>query len=99
MAGTPNVAALVSAFNISHPNSFHGQNVGLGQTRYAQHGIAEQSRSVRNRSRDRHGPRPLSAPVVRGRPAGPMEQTEWTDALVDISARISTIERQHHCSH
>ena len=94
-SGTPNVAALVSAFNVSHPNSFHGPNVGLGQSRYARHGIAELSRSTRNRSRDR-APRGLSAPItmVRGQPSGPIEQTEWTDALVDINQRIATVERQ-----
>jgi len=99
MAGTPNrrvyVSALVSAFNVSHPNSLQGQNVNLGQSRYARHGIAELSRSARNRSRDRE-PRGLSAPItmVRGQPSGPMEATEWTDALADINARISTVERQ-----
>ena len=99
MAGTPNrrvdVSALVSAFNVSHPNSLQGQNVNLGQSRYARHGIAELSRSARNRSRDRE-PRGTSAPItmVRGQPSGPMEATEWTDALADINARISTMERQ-----
>ena len=99
MAGTPNravdVAALVSAFNISHPNNFRGQNAGVAGTRYAQHGIAEPGRSARNRSRDRE-PRGLSAPItmVRGRPSGPIEATEWTDALADLHARISTMERQ-----
>lgn len=94
-SGAPNVAALVSAFNVSHPNSSHGPNVGLGQSRYARHGIAELSRSTRNRSRDR-APRGLSAPitVVRGQPSGPFEQTEWTEALVDINQRIATVERQ-----
>ena len=91
-----NVAALVSAFDTSYPvgNHFGMHASSMGMTGRAQHGHAERGRSTRNRSRDRHGPRQYSAPQVdRNQPAGPMERTEWTDALADLSARISTIER------
>ena len=97
MASQPsNVAALVSAYDTANivGNQFGARTLSMGMTGRAQHGHAERGRSTRNRSRDRHGPRQYLPPQVdKTQPAGPMERSEWTDALADLSARISTIER------
>ena len=52
---------------------------------------------ARQGSRDRERPEPRrsqgNTPGVRGTPSGPIEQTEWMDALDDCKIRLSSIER------
>ena len=62
-----------------------------GLTSLSRHGSAEPVRA-RVRSRDRRA-RTSGPNVDRAHPSGPMEATEWMDALTTVAERVSTLER------
>ena len=77
-----------------------GLNIGPGQIGARQvqaghNGSGARLGSQRRRydtSRDRRRGRPEETPT-RGVPSGPVEQTEWLDALEDMKTRLTTVER------
>ena len=84
------VPALVDRFNMG---LFRDANGSSTFSRGARHGAAEQGRT-RARSRDRRIEANSMGPNIgRTRPAGPMENQEWLDALSSVSDRVATLER------
>ena len=58
-------------------------------------GARSSSRRRRDASREarRQNQAQTDSPPVRGTPPGPVERTEWTDALDDLKLRVHTLER------